>query len=76
MFERRYLPVLVVILVALLVTVVSLWAVDRANTQSPLNSSSDGLSSVSYQWKLVTTWPKTCLALERRLKTLPATSTK
>ena len=58
MFERRYLPVLVVILVALLVTVVSLWAVDRANTQSPLNSSSDGLSSVSYQWKLVTTWPK------------------
>ena len=58
MFERRYLPVVVVVLVALLVTVVSLWAVDRANTKSPLNASGEDLSSASYQWKLVTTWPK------------------
>ena len=58
MFERRYLPVVVVLLVGLLAAVVALWAVDRATTKS--SSAAVGGSTLrdQYQWKLVTTWPK------------------
>lgn len=59
MFERRFLPIVVVALVALLVAVVGLWANDRASlgkaTQQP---SSQSLAGQQYHWKIVTTWPK------------------
>lgn len=58
MFERRYLPVVVVVLVGLLATVVALWAVDRG-TMKPSSANANGAtSSAKYEWKLVTTWPK------------------
>ncbi|MBT3458603.1 MAG: TRAP transporter substrate-binding protein DctP [Halieaceae bacterium] len=58
MFERRFLPVVVILLTAALVLVVGLWAVDSSDQTRPssvLNSSIDG---PDYRWKLVTTWPK------------------
>ena len=58
MFERRYLPVVVVLLVALLAAVVALWAVDRATTKSSSMATGGSTLTNKYQWKLVTTWPK------------------
>jgi len=58
MFERRYLPVVVVLLVALLAAVVALWAVDRATTKSSSMAPGGSTLTNKYQWKLVTTWPK------------------
>ncbi len=58
MFERRYLPVVVVFLVALLAAVVALWAVDRATTKSSSMAPGGSTLTDKYQWKLVTTWPK------------------
>ena len=58
MFERRYLPVVVVLLVALLAAVVALWAVDRATTKSSSVAPGGSTLTDKYQWKLVTTWPK------------------
>lgn len=59
MFERRFLPIVVVVLVALLVTVVALWAGDRASLgNATQQQASDNLSGQRYQWKIVTTWPK------------------
>jgi TRAP-type mannitol/chloroaromatic compound transport system substrate-binding protein len=58
MFERRYLPVVVVVLVGLLAAVVALWAIDRG-TMKPSSANANGAtSSAKYEWKLVTTWPK------------------
>ena len=62
MFERRYLPVFVVLLVAALVTLVGLWAADKGRhySQSALGGAvaSDGNETRVVEWKLVTTWPK------------------
>ena len=58
MFERRYLPVVVVLLVGLLAAVVALWAVDRATTKPSSVAPSGSTLTDKYQWKLVTTWPK------------------
>ncbi len=69
MFERRYLPVVVVLLVAALVTVIGLWALERASMpggtghEADLGTGRDQPASgqrygQSYEWKLVTTWPK------------------
>ena len=58
MFERRFLPVVVVALVALLVLVVGLWATD---SRRQVVAESDGVEQslqASHHWKLVTTWPK------------------
>jgi TRAP-type mannitol/chloroaromatic compound transport system substrate-binding protein len=58
MFERRFLPVVVVALVALLVLVTGLWAVD-SNRQSTTEVDSSGQPrQILHNWKLVTTWPK------------------
>ena len=58
MFERRFLPVVVVALVALLVLVTGLWAVD-SNRQSTTEVDSSGQPrQIVHNWKLVTTWPK------------------
>ena len=58
MFERRFLPLVVIFLVSALVLVVGLWAVDSRDQSRPLPAV-DGLSDTpDYRWKLVTTWPK------------------
>ncbi|MDA7839264.1 TRAP transporter substrate-binding protein DctP [Luminiphilus sp.] len=58
MFERRFLPVVVIFLVSALVLVVGLWAVDSRDQSRPLPAV-DGLSDTpDYRWKLFTTWPK------------------
>ena len=59
MFERRYLPAVVVALAAALVLVIGLWATEQ--NRSPVAAvASDAAteSSPQYEWKLVTTWPK------------------
>ena len=68
MFERRFLPAVVVLLVALLVLVVALWAADRAKfsdkTVSTIVSDKQtrandlAASGVTYKWKLIMAWPK------------------
>jgi TRAP-type mannitol/chloroaromatic compound transport system substrate-binding protein len=57
MFERRFLPLLVVILVALLVLVVALWSIDRARAPQ-FHPQQAGVSTPQFEWKMVTTWPK------------------
>lgn len=57
MFERRFLPLVVVILVALLVLVVALWSIDRARAPQS-HQQQAGVSAPQFEWKLVTTWPK------------------
>ena len=58
MFERRYLPVVVVVLVGLLAAVVALWAIDRGTMKPSSANANNATSSEKYEWKLVTTWPK------------------
>ncbi|MEK9926580.1 MAG: TRAP transporter substrate-binding protein DctP [Halieaceae bacterium] len=58
MFERRYLPVVVVVLVGLLAAVVALWAIDRGTMNPSSANANNATSSEKYEWKLVTTWPK------------------
>ena len=58
--ERRYSPLIILLLIAALVAVVALWAVDRAGSVTNVTSgvgSSTG-SGDTYHWKIVTTWPK------------------
>lgn len=59
MFERRFLPVVVIALVALLVLVVGLWAADRAAHRAVSQQQAvENTSGQRYHWKIVTTWPK------------------
>ena len=58
MFERRYLPVVGVVLVGLLTAVVALWAIDRGTRKPSSANANNATSSEKYEWKLVTTWPK------------------
>lgn len=58
MFERRYLPVVVVVLVGLLAAVVALWAIDRGTMKPSSANANNATSLEKYEWKLVTTWPK------------------
>jgi len=55
--ERRYLPLIALILVAALVAVVALWATERARQPQLLAALASG-DVQQYRWKLVTTWPK------------------
>ena len=57
MSERRILPVVVVVLVALLVLVIGLWSTEAARQSTPATQA-QSLSSDVFEWKLVTTWPK------------------
>ncbi len=58
--EQRYTPLYILLLVAALVTVLGLWAVDRTGRAGEdarqLAGSSEG--GKTFQWKMVTTWPK------------------
>lgn len=58
MFERRYLPVVVILLLATLVLVLGLWAKDHGKPTATAGSVGGGSSSTKIEWKLVTTWPK------------------
>ena len=58
MFERRFLPVVVILLMAALVLVVGLWAVDSSDQPRPLSVVNSSIDEPDYRWKLVTTWPK------------------
>ena len=58
MFERRFLPVIVIFLVSALVLVVGLWAVDSRDQSRPLPAVDSLSDTPDYRWKLVTTWPK------------------
>ena len=57
MREKQVLPVVVLGLIAALVSVVSLWTLERADAPSVGVAASVGTGEV-IEWKLVTTWPK------------------
>ena len=57
MREKQVLPVVVLGLIAALVSVVSLWTLERADAPSAGVAASVGTGQV-IEWKLVTTWPK------------------
>ena len=58
--EKRYTPLIILLLVAALVAVLALWAVDKAGTAASVVDAEEGAdrSRETFQWKLVTTWPK------------------
>ena len=58
--ERQYSPLIILVLVAALVAVLGLWAVDRAGSGQPITATGEAgaTSTERYEWKLVTTWPK------------------
>ena len=59
--EKRYTPLIILLLVAALVATLGLWATDRAGEkQGEKNKPSGdaGASGEHYQWKMITTWPK------------------
>jgi len=57
--EKRLSPLIILVLVAALVSVLGLWAVERAaGGYSSSRQETGALSTEIYEWKLVTTWPK------------------
>ena len=59
MLNRQTQPVVILALVAALVLVTGLWAKDRASRpDSAADGSSATYAGQTFQWKLVTTWPK------------------
>ncbi len=58
--EKRYTPLIILLLVAALVAVLGLWAADKAGTAANVVDTEQGLdrSRETFQWKMVTTWPK------------------
>ena len=55
--EKQVLPVVVVGLVAVVVTLLALWSVDRTRREGSSTDVGHGIKDV-IEWKLVTTWPK------------------
>jgi TRAP-type mannitol/chloroaromatic compound transport system substrate-binding protein len=62
--ERRYTPLIILLLVAALVATLAMWAVERAGAergarqQHATADAGGGGEQKHYQWKMVTTWPK------------------
>lgn len=57
--EKRFAPVIILLLVAALVAVISLWAADKANNAGQLVSGPvDTGVQQHFEWKMITTWPK------------------
>lgn len=58
----RYTPLIILSLVAALVTVLALWATDRATVGSEGNEAATTSGAIAennqFHWKIVTTWPK------------------
>ena len=57
--EKRYAPLVILLLVGALVATLGLWATDRAGAV-PVNDTHSiaGATGQHYQWKMITTWPK------------------
>ena len=60
--EKRYTPLYILLLVAALVTVLGLWAVDRTGRIGENTGQRDGpdtpAGGETFRWEMVTTWPK------------------
>ena len=58
--EKRFTPIIILLLVAALVAVIALWATDKAGKQAVSSHHSEGAATSDeyFEWKLVTTWPK------------------
>ena len=55
----RFVPVIILALVAALVTVLGLWSLDRArSSDSAIVSAAAAGEAAQYEWRIVTTWPK------------------
>jgi TRAP-type mannitol/chloroaromatic compound transport system substrate-binding protein len=57
-FERRYTPLIILLLVAALVATIGLWATERAGSKPGDSQYIATAGTEKYQWKMVTTWPK------------------
>lgn len=59
--EKRYTPLIILLLVAALVAVVAMWATDKAGS-NPANGATGNLLNQNpqqtFRWKIITTWPK------------------
>ena len=57
--EQRYSPLIILLLVAALVVTIGLWSTDRAGSvESSGEQSADSGVQQTFEWKMVTTWPK------------------
>jgi TRAP-type mannitol/chloroaromatic compound transport system substrate-binding protein len=56
--EKRYSPLIILLLVGALVATLGLWATDRADMPANENFSAEATAGKHYQWKMITTWPK------------------
>ena len=56
--ERRYTPLIILLLVAALVATIGLWATERAGSKPGDSQYIAAAGTEKYQWKMVTTWPK------------------
>lgn len=57
--ERRFAPLIILFLVLALVAVVAGWALDRAGqATNTTQAGPDNTGGETFQWKMVTTWPK------------------
>ncbi len=56
--EQRASPLIILLLVAALVLVIGLWAVDKAGKPEHLTAEGAAAPAEQFHWKLVTTWPK------------------
>ena len=57
-FESRYTPAVILLLTALLLSVLTLWVLDRTRRAASPVTGSEQTGSEVIEWKLVTTWPK------------------
>ena len=57
-FERKYSPLIILLLLALLVLALALWALDRATDRNGDRARASVTGSDIIRWKMVTTWPK------------------
>jgi TRAP-type mannitol/chloroaromatic compound transport system substrate-binding protein len=59
--EKRYSPIIILLLVACLVVVVGLWAMERGKGGSATHEqsgTSPATPAETIEWKIITTWPK------------------
>ena len=58
--EKRFTPLIILVLVAALVATLGLWARDRTDntTGDAAATATAGASGQTFHWKIITTWPK------------------
>jgi hypothetical protein len=69
--KGRYLPLIILALVAALVVVLAMWATDRVKEAAAEQGASAGAAvekTGKFHWKIVTTWPKNFPGLGSREK--------